>query len=292
LKKSLIAIMALGLILMVSSIANAQVFAKLVDESPTSWTGLYGGVHLGHGWGDMDDSLNCGNEVMLGSLSFNSFLGGSPDTFCQDGGGLGVFPPLEEPMAISALAPDDFTGEQLWRNLTDQDALNGWLGGVQLGFLYQVQKFVFGMEVSGSVTNMSDTRVTEILLDPSNLEIPGIFEFKSDINSIYTSVLRGGFAVLPNLLISAKGGLAFAQMDFESSAGWKDSNTVEGWTVGGQADIKLTKNTSAFISFDYMEFHDVKFRGGSEFLILHTTNYHEYDFDLDVVKIGLNYHFN
>ena len=158
-----------------------------------------------------------------------------------------------------------------------------------MGFLYQINKIVVGMEVSGSVTNMSDTRVVEVRLIAVDLDT--IFEFKTDINFLMTSVVRAGFSVTPDLLVSVKGGLAFAQIDFESSSEWKDSNTVEGWTIGGQADLRLTKNTSFFISYDHMEFDDVKFRGESTFLVFHTTNYHEYDYEIDSVKFGLNYHF-
>jgi opacity protein-like surface antigen len=289
-RKNLIVGIALAILFLGSSIANAQVFASFVDESDSSWTGAYGGIHLGHGWGDMDDSLDCnaleddtGISGTVGSISFNSFAGGTQEAYCDDLDFPNIFP---GPNAISALGQGDY-----WENLTDQDNLNGWLGGVQLGFLYQISKFVVGMEVSSSVTNMSDTRVSIIAIDPNGLDLPGTFEFKSDVNFLMTSVVRAGFSILPDLVLSVKGGLAFAQIDFESSAEWKDSNTVEGWTVGLQGDLRLTKNTSAFISFDHMSFEDVKFRGQSTFLVLHFTNYHEYDFDINAFKLGLNYHF-
>jgi hypothetical protein len=275
---------------------------------------------LGHGWGDLDDSLECPgindirddlgqspwDNTLLGAISFNAHAGGTKETACNyTDQQPGAFPPglflVGIPQGISAMdrngdpslfGPDGWTNDDL-----NQD-VDGWFGGVQAGFLYQVNRIVFGLEVSGSVTNMSDTGVVEQVLPAAFtlLDNPGnqgvaVYEWKTDINAIYTSVARAGFAVLPDLLLSVKGGLAFAQIDFTSSAGYEDQNTVEGWTIGLQADLKLTKNTSAFIGWDHMEFDDVSFVGTSGFLFFHTTTYREYDYELDMFKLGMNYHF-
>ena len=299
-RKNFIAVMVLGLMIFASTIANAQVFASFVDESDSSWTGMYGGLHMGHGWGDLGDSLQCdgleesvhsfGDSSLFGSISFNSFIGGTQTTACDnpDLHPTINFPLGGHPQAFTAVNRDDDFAD-LWTNHGNMSDIDGWMGGVQLGFLYQISKIVVGMEVSGSVTNMSDTRVVEVRLIAVDLDT--IFEFKTDINFLMTSVVRAGFSVTPDLLVSVKGGLAFAQIDFESSSEWKDSNTVEGWTVGGQVDLRLTKNTSAFISYDHSEFDDIKFRTEADFLIFHTTTYHEYDYDIDQIKFGINYHF-
>ena len=105
-RKNLIAVMVLGLMVFASSMANAQVFAKFVDESPTSWTGFYGGLHMGHGWGDIDDSLNCPgasdiredlggppiDDTLFGSITFNTHVGGTQETACNDPLNNGIHP--------------------------------------------------------------------------------------------------------------------------------------------------------------------------------------------------------
>ncbi|MGV7220727.1 MAG: outer membrane protein [Nitrospinales bacterium] len=317
-RKNLIAFMIVGLMVFASSTANAQVFASFVDESPTSWTGFYGGINIGHGWGDIDDSLECPgindirddlnagslDDTLFGSITFNTHVGGTQSTNCsntdQRPDPNNLFP-FSIPQAITAFDRNGFPtpfGGDGWTNDNLDQNVDGWSGGVQAGFLYQVSRIVFGLEVSGSVTNMSDTGVVQAIVPAAVIGLGGIcdgfdpcvYEWKTDINSIYTSVARAGFAITNDILLSVKGGLAFAQIDFEA-AGDKDSNTVEGWTVGGQADIMLTKNTSFFVSYDHMAFEDVKFRTQQDFLLFHNTTYHEYDYDIDQVKFGFNYHF-
>jgi opacity protein-like surface antigen len=313
--RNLIAVMILGFVVFASSMANAQVFASFVDESETSWTGAYGGLHMGHGWGDLDDSLECPgvnelnpvtfDDTLAGSITLNTHVGGTQTTYCNatdQHPNVGP-PPFGTPMAFTGMdrdGPNTTQGNPIWVNDDLDQNIDGWSGGVQLGFLYQVSRVVFGVEVSGSVTNMSDTGVVSaflpatvfLLCGPGNLEdCYGTYEWKTDINAIWTSVARAGFAITPDILISVKGGLAFAQIDFEA-AGDKDSNTVEGWTVGVQGDVRLTKNTSAFISYDHMGFDDVKFRTQQDFLVFHNVTYHEYDYDIDQIKFGFNYHFN
>jgi len=315
-RKNLIIGIALGILIFGGGMANAQVFVSFVDESESSWTGMYGGLQMGHGWGDLDDSLECPgindirdvfgqdplDDTLFGSVAFNTHIGGTQTTACDftDQHPTPSFPLLQgTPQAITAFDRNGFStpfGPDGWTNDDLRQNVDGWSGGVQLGFLYQVSRIVVGLEVSGSVTNMSDTGVVQAVLPAATLlgvcgdPCVGTYEWKTDINALWTSVARVGVALGDSFLFSFKGGLAFAQIDFEA-AGSKDSNTVEGWTVGGQADIKLTKNTSAFVSYDHMEFEDVKFRTEADFLIFHTTTYHEYDYDIDSIKFGLNYHF-
>ena len=315
-RKNLIIGIALGILIFGGGMANAQVFVSFVDESESSQTGMYGGLQMGHGWGDIDDSLECPgindiseplggitfDNTLFGSVTFNTHIGGTQSTACgfTDQHPIPSIPLFGVPQAITAFdrngPPSVFNGTDGWTNDDLDQNIDGWSGGVQLGFLYQVSKIVVGLEVSGSVTNMSDTGVVQAVLPDATLAgicggtCVGVYEWKTDINALWTSVARVGVALGDSFLFSFKGGLAFAQIDFEA-AGSKDSNTVEGWTVGGQADIKLTKNTSAFVSYDHMEFEDVKFRTQQDFLIFHTTTYHEYDYDIDSIKFGLNYHF-
>ncbi|MDB5540542.1 MAG: OmpA-like transrane domain protein [Devosia sp.] len=266
-----------ALLLMTGSVAAADLTGVVIakDEVVTGdWTGVYVGGHVGYGFGQTVDSLDCGDDAPLGSVSWIAGQG----VGC-DGNGL--------PVAITALANPD--GGAPWFTSDDLSDLAGWLAGAQIGYNHQFGSIVVGAEVSGSLAAISDTGVTEITFLNGPLE-PGIYEGTMDINWLATATGKVGFALGDNMLISAVGGLAWAGTEFQSSAGYSDQKVAQGFTVGSQVDVKLSENVSVFGAYNYLWFDDVSYEGSSAGGFI--ANFHEYDTQLHVLKAGINYQFD
>jgi len=159
----------------------------------------------------------------------------------------------------------------------DTGSADGFLGGGQVGFNYQVGQFVFGVEGQFSWTDLSrrdDFGIAGLSLD-------------RDINWLATIAGRFGVA-FGNALLYGKGGVAF--MDWSATAcvaGFgcgTASDTETGWMVGVGLEYGFTPNWSAKIEYNFMRFDDVGTNvfGGSG---IHN------DVDINVVKGGINYRF-
>jgi outer membrane immunogenic protein len=154
---------------------------------------------------------------------------------------------------------------------------DGFLGGGQVGFNYQVGQFVFGVEGQFSWTDLSRR---------DTFGIPGV-AFDRDVNWLATVAGRLGIA-FGNALIYGKGGVAF--MDWSSSltvAGLGTASvgdTETGWMVGFGVEYGFTPNWSAKIEYNFNRFDDV----ASNFFV--GSGIHN-DVDIHVVKAGINYRF-
>ena len=86
----------------------------------------------------------------------------------------------------------------------------GFLGGGQIGFNYQVGTVVLGLEATGSLANMGDTTRNNSVL------LPGAFNtIDRDVELIVTVAARLGIAV-NNWLFYAKGGWAWVKSKLTS----------------------------------------------------------------------------
>lgn len=156
---------------------------------------------------------------------------------------------------------------------------SGWLGGVTLGYVWQFDAFVFGIEGDIGYLGMDDGN--------SN----GFAFVETEYGGYGTLTARLGFAY-DRWLYYAKGGLAFA--DIETSAGDLDGGFVDqsdftnvhevrtGWALGGGIEYAFQTNMSMKIEYLYMDFGE------------HTsTNFDGdvfgHDNDLHTIKVGLNY---
>ncbi len=149
------------------------------------------------------------------------------------------------------------TRESLGSYTRTRNIDNAGLGGVQLGFNYQMSKIVLGVEGDFSKTG-------------------------ADITDYLASVRgRLGYA-FGNSLIYGTGGAAFVQWD-----GLKNYDVSTGWVAGGGLEHKLAPNLSVGLEGLYYEFADsaknVQPQGGF------ITTY-DMDRDFYTVRARLNYH--
>jgi opacity protein-like surface antigen len=126
----------------------------------------------------------------------------------------------------------------------------GFLGGGEVGYNYQLGKWVFGVEGDLAWTNAHGARACPI----------GFFaNCESNMNWLSTVTGRIGYAYWDRLLIYAKAGAAIAQDNARAActtdgqptilpiAGCptsSDSRTNVGWTVGLGSEFGLTRNVS------------------------------------------------
>jgi outer membrane immunogenic protein len=170
----------------------------------------------------------------------------------------------------------------------------GFLGGGQVGFNYQVGTVVFGLEATGSLANMKDTTRNDSVL------LPGAFNsIERHVDSIVTVAARLGIAA-NNWLLYAKGGWAWVKSDLTSpsinAAGalvsTSESGEVrDGWMAGAGVEYGLTRNISLKFEYNYIDLgtETVESRRrnattGVVDILLRDTDVH-----LHVVKGGINF---
>lgn len=188
-------------------------------------------------------------------------------------------PPPPEP--VQAYQPAIWDGAYIginggygWSNsgVTEPD---GAFGGGQLGYNWQRDRFVFGVE--------GDFQGADI----SGRASDGMGDFaRTDMNWFSTVRGRVGITNGPWLLYGT-GGVAFADFDNKlnlSGDTFRDSDTKTGYAVGGGLEWAFSRNWSAKAEYLYMGFGDSTLHDsfGNEARINN---------DVQTVRVGLNYHF-
>jgi outer membrane immunogenic protein len=179
-----------------------------------------------------------------------------------------------------------------WADKTWQDPLgfgtvshnaDGFLGGGQAGFNYQVNQFVFGVEGDFSWSGIEGGTGAPVFLAAP---IGANFDTKIDWTATLTG--RVGLA-FDRWLVYGKGGVAWAH-DKYSTNFYTFPGTVElsdsrvGWTVGAGREYAFANNWSAKLEYNYMDFGT----RNVSFAPFTTT---EIDQQVHAIKFGVNYKF-
>ncbi|MBV8838733.1 MAG: porin family protein [Alphaproteobacteria bacterium] len=172
-------------------------------------------------------------------------------------------------------AKNTYTDPFVLLNLSDTSA-NGILGGGQVGFNYQVNQFVFGVE--------GDMSATGIKGGPTF----GATNFNTQTNWTATLAGRAGVA-FDRWLVYAKGGAAWRNNDYTTNfyafPGTTSVNDTKlGWVVGAGVEWAFAPQWSAKLEYNYMDFgtDNVSFVPGR------TTGITD---QVQMVKLGVNYKF-
>jgi outer membrane immunogenic protein len=155
----------------------------------------------------------------------------------------------------------------------------GVIGGAHVGYNYQINQFVFGLEGTVDGTSVSNTvqAVFPIAFGGSTLSAHTSSDIQGSIRGragiaweralIYATggVAFGGFNTKYSLLGNANGfigesapGAADGPLFFGSNS---FSNTRVGWTVGGGIDYAVTNNWSLFAEYRYTNFGSISAPG-------------------------------
>lgn len=223
-----------------------------------SWTGFYVGVHLGGAWGTTESALK---SVSATSCAFG---------FCETDALGGFLIPIS------------------------QTQTNGFLGGVQTGYNWDVGWGVFGVEAQFSWTDLEGTSPCVVVLACST---------KHD----WITTLAGRFGVsYDRALFYVKGGIAWTKADYSASLtlgpefgqfgnfSTTVSETRVGAMFGAGIEYAFLGNWSAKIEYNYIRFKDEDFT----FPLSFAENRLNLDFGttikehIHLVKAGLNYRFD
>jgi outer membrane immunogenic protein len=143
----------------------------------------------------------------------------------------------------------------------------GFFGGGQIGYNYQLGHFVLGLE--GDFDGASSHHATTKLVDVLNPPLPDTVrtERSAELDWNASARLRGGLA-LGNFLFYATGGGAFAHLNVHakdtlgsifthtavSSIDDGNDKTAVGWTAGAGADWAVTKWLSVGLEYRHSGF--------------------------------------
>lgn len=165
----------------------------------------------------------------------------------------------------------------------DTRKLNGFTGGVQLGYNWQINNAILGVETDLQYTHLK-TKFNDGFYDA---------EYENKLNWLGTTRARIGFTPADNLMIYATGGLAYGQIKanvsdyfgFDSSL----SKTKFGYAVGAGTEVALSKNWTFKTEYLYANLGKETHRiYGFDDLNYDTLSH---KFDAHIVRVGLNYKF-
>src|SRR5579872_2363698 len=191
-------------------------------------------------------------------------------------------------------------------NTTD---LNGIVGGGQIGYNWQMQNWLFGLEADIQATDEKGTRnftcpqstctptFGQIAVFPGP-SVPVALSQKID----WFGTVRGrlGILVTPQVLLYATGGLAYGEVDSSAVIGAAGtafstvSNTHVGWTVGAGIEGMIAPNWTARLEYLYIDLGTANgsfattigaLGGGS---VIEKFSSHVTD---NILRVGINYKF-
>jgi outer membrane immunogenic protein len=219
-----------------------------------SWSGFYGGINGGYGWGSP-----------TGHLSWES---AATNTF-------------NAPLADSNYTPH--TG--------------GALGGLQLGYNYQINTAIIGAEVDFQFSDVSGSTTTPSTLLPN--AGPDFAHFSASQRLEMFGTLRGraGFLAADSLLLFATAGLAYGQIKSETH--WQydtapfvsyvgtETKTKIGYAIGGGGEWAINRAWSVKVEYLYLDFGTIRTASGN---VGFFTTFDQKTAS-NLVRVGLNYHF-
>jgi outer membrane immunogenic protein len=252
---------------------------------PPQWTGLYLGINAGGTWSS-DDGVNTSTFPVI-----NSF-------FPADAASLGF--------TSSALASTSVPVN-----------ISGFIGGGTWGTNYQINNWVIGAE--GDFQGIATSNQTDTLFRQSNFTFAGVnlpisqHEIASrGLDWLGTERVRAGYLFTPTFLAYGTAGLAYGQTQmtvaiaqpigfpgfFPGATVGNFGQTLAGWTAGGGVEWLFYPNWSLKVEYLYYDLGHLSFGMSPlvhSFIGIPLTvgaPIASTRFDGNIVRAGLNYHFN
>lgn len=219
--------------LLVAAIVMTGTTAEAADlevPPPYDWSGFYAGFHGGYGWSNG------------GGVDFDEFF--TP--------GLGEI----RDGAVEAGYPETVGGN-----------FDGIIGGGQIGYNFQSDRLLIGVEADLSYLGMKDKDQTDFPGGlgtnpnaPGNIFFsPGTASTRQSLDFLGTVRLRLGYAMDRTLLYTT-GGLAYGDIDFRyattsgpASFAGDRSKTALGWSVGGGLEYAMADRVSLRAEYLYYD---------------------------------------
>ena len=176
---------------------------------------------------------------------------------------------------------------------------NGWLAGGQIGFNYQVNSLVFGLEADASWTNLKGSGNFNTIPGDVNWAIQNRLDWFGTVRG------RAGVAV-NNFLLYGTAGIAFGQTKADelvtniipcclvTAVGSANENHI-GWTAGAGVEWMYSRNWSVKAEYLYTDLGSADYRFVGRNLAAgtpHTTDSFPADLTFHTVRVGVNYKFD
>jgi len=159
---------------------------------------------------------------------------------------------------------------------------DGFIGGAQAGYNYQINQFVVGLE--------TDIQYTDLKKSGSD-----IFGDRARVETNYLGTVRGriGFVPMDRTLLYVTGGLAYGDTKLSTSVngfpgltGSKRDTNV-GYALGGGVEYAFTQNITAKVEYLYYDLGDTKLNVNDG---VRAATY-KADNNGSIVRAGINYKF-
>lgn len=178
---------------------------------------------------------------------------------------------------------------------------SGVIGGGQLGYNWQKNNFVFGIETDFSGSGMSKSSTYDSITQNTGASWNGTTTTHQDTDWFGTLRLRAGLTPCNKFLIYGTGGMAYGRVNYSANADFKPQGTIEyptsfsktkvGWTVGGGVEYALTSNWSIKTEYLYYDLgSESKTADPSPANPPFQVKY-EWETNAHTVNLGLNYRF-
>jgi len=138
---------------------------------------------------------------------------------------------------------------------------SGVIGGGQLGFNWQRNLFVLGVETDFSGSGMRDSSTYNSITQNTGDSWSGTTTTHQNTNWFGTLRLRGGFTPFKKLFVYGTGGMAYGRVNYSANTDFRPQGTIEypvsftktkvGWTAGGGMEYALTSNWSLKTEYLY-----------------------------------------
>jgi outer membrane immunogenic protein len=223
-----------------------------------SWTGFYVGGNAGYGWGNANDSTALGGAWLVDGTRDNLIL---------------------SPLGNGQLHP------------------NGFTGGIQAGYNFQAGQWVTGIEADANYFGLKGQFSRTV----TNAFSGSPYTFASSFESDWLVTVRPriGYA-FGHLLVYATGGLAVAnqrpsqnitQLNLVFTEAGSVSKTTVGWTAGAGVEYAFDNRWSVKAEYLYVDPGSVSFSTSGDTDSTYTGS-HSAHLKVNIVRAGLNYHFN
>ncbi|APF39093.1 porin family protein [Chelatococcus daeguensis] len=158
------------------------------------------------------------------------------------------------------------------------DDPDGFVGGGQIGYNYQIGQFVVGLETDIQYADLKGKTAATTFANGN------IGTGRGEVEYFGTVRARVG-AAFDRALIYVTGGLAYGETKFsgiDATAGlaFSKSETNVGWTLGAGLEYAFTNNITAKAEYLYVDLGDNRYYGANKA-----------ETQFSVVRAGLNYKF-
>lgn len=228
--------------------------------APFTWTGFYVGVNAGYGW--LDDT---------------------GDPFCITPGGA-----VNGAGCVTNNVPGAQTSPE------------GFIGGGQIGYNYQMNNWLLGVEADFQGADISDSINIAGPFPVTGGGTSGPASFTASEKMDWFGTVRGRVGVtFDRALLYATGGLAYGHVSVSQNTIFpglqypsSNDDVKVGWTAGGGLEYAFTQNWSAKIEGLYFDLGNISTQGGSVPATVPTyVGGKDFDVRGAIVRAGLNYRF-